>query len=166
MSSAEALDGERLAIYRLFLAGYTNGSSAQTLNISERAEPFEADAHEQKGCLSEFRLSDTRAAATDRFSRGDFPSPRYRLVDPTKHEKQDPGDAIRRGESVDTAVERGFAAGIFTFSEIVFNPAHTRAAFSFSFVCGSLCGHGATVVYELRHGEWKQSKSRCQQWVS
>ena len=78
-----------------------------------------------------------------------FPTDKVHLVDPGKHEISDPGNAIGEGQSVDDAVEAGFKAGLFTFSEVVFDTAHTHAALNYTFHCGSLCGHGGTVVFIL-----------------
>lgn len=80
--------------------------------------------------------------------------------------QNDPGTAIRQGESVDEAVKNGFAHGLFTFSEIRFNKDHTIAVVSFSFVCGGLCGNGNTFVMAKRKtGEWKRVHT-CGGWVS
>ena len=89
-----------------------------------------------------------------------------RLVDPDKHKMHDPGRSIFRGQSVDDAVETGFAAGLFTFSEIVFDNSHTHAALRYSFVCGSLCGHGGTVVFTKERDTRKPAREGCRQWVS
>jgi hypothetical protein len=88
------------------------------------------------------------------------------LVDPKKHKLKDPGAAIHNGTSVDQAVTAGFASGLFTFSEIVFDSDHKLAAFRYSFVCGILCGNGGTVIYELKDGKWSPTKRRCSSWIS
>ena len=159
------IDQERLAIYRDFLASYDNGSG-EPLNLSKETEPFEPGPFDEKGCLKEFAASDLHSAGTHVFHEDTFPSPRYHVVDPKTHERRDPRDAIRRGESVDAAVAAGFAAGIFTFSEIVFDASHTHAAFKYSFVCSGWCGHGSTVVYERKGGVWRQEKRGCSGWIS
>jgi hypothetical protein len=100
------------------------------------------------------------------FSEGAFPKDSVRLVDPDKHKLRDPGTSIREGQSVDDAVDAGFAAGLFTFSEIVFDNSHTHAALSYSFNCGSLCGHGGTVVFTKEGNRWKRAKHDCAYWMS
>jgi hypothetical protein len=79
------------------------------------------------------------------------------LVDPQRQRKavqsNDPGNAIRQGEDVDNAVAAGFAAGLLTLSEVVFDKEHRYAAMNFSFVCGGLCGHAATLVFEKKDGK-------------
>jgi len=79
--------------------------------------------------------------------------------------EHDPGNAIRDGKPVDNAVSEGFEHGLFTLGEIRFNRDHTRAVVSFSFWCGSLCGHGNTMLLEKKNGAWKQKK-QCGGWVS
>jgi len=76
------------------------------------------------------------------------------LVDPEQQEKairqNDPGRGIRQGKDVSSAVEAGFSAGLLTLSEVAFDKSHRYAAMSFNFVCGGLCGHGSTIVFELK----------------
>ena len=163
--SKEALSAERMEIYRDFLHGYNNGSNS-VLNVSQLTIAFSPDESDQKGCLSKFSAKDLVTPAVHTFSGDAFPGLAVRLVDPKTHKGKDPGDAIRGGASVDDAVKAGFAAGLFTFSEIAFDADHTHAAFSFSFWCGSLCGHGGVIIYELSNGKWKQSKAQCGRWIS
>ena len=91
---------------------------------------------------------------------------KLRLVNADQHPLADPEAGIRQGQSVNDAVRTGFAAGILRMSEILFNSKHDLAAFNYSFVCGSLCGHGATVIFELKGGKWKQSGRNCGYWIS
>jgi hypothetical protein len=163
--SSEALSADRMEIYRDFLHGYNNGSKS-VLNVSQLTVALSPDESDQKGCLSKFSSEDLAIPSVHAFSGDAFPGLAVRLVDPKTHKISDPGDAIRDGVPVDQAVQRGFAAGLFTFSEIAFDASHTHAAFSFSFVCGGLCGHGGTIVYELSNGKWKQSKEQCGRWIS
>src|SRR6185437_7906742 len=138
--SQDPIAADNLAIYRDFLHGYTNGSNG-SLNISELTQPFEPNDSDRQSCLRRFPPSDFGSTTVHRFAPDSFPPP-SKLVDPNKHKISDPGSAIRDGKSVDDAVERGFAAGLFTFSEIVFDSSHTHASLSFTFHCGMLCGHG------------------------
>ena len=162
--SAAPIGADSLAIYRDFLRNYNNGSKSP-LNISEFTEPFQPDDSDRKGCLRPFRAADFGSTVVHQFASDSFPPPN-KLVDPNKHKIADPGTAIRNGQAVDDAVEQGFAAGLFSFSEIVFDASHTHAALSFSFHCGMLCGHGSTLVYQKQNGVWKQAKSSCARWIS
>ena len=163
--SSDPFTPEEMSIYRDFLASYNNGSK-NILNIALTTEPFQANDDELSGCMKSFGKNNSRSTVTHAFPKDAFPVEQARLVDPEKHAISDPGDAIRQGKSVDAAVEEGFTAGLFTFSEIVFDRSHTHAAFSYSFHCGRLCGHGATVVFELRGGKWKPSKAFCGSSIS
>jgi hypothetical protein len=93
-----------------------------------------------------------------------------RLVDPKKHAKtahaNDPDKTIREGKSVEDAVRNAFAAGLFSLSEIAFDKDHHYAAVSYSFWCGSLCGHGSTMVFEKINGVWRNANRNCGGWVS
>jgi hypothetical protein len=163
--SPAPLSDERMTIYRDFLHSYDNGSKT-VLNISQLTGQLWVQDDDRKGCLKDFAPSDLETPVIHTFSADAFPSEKVRLVDPKSHKRADPGDAIRHGASVEDAVTSGFAAGIFTFSEIVFDTSHTHAAFSYSFVCGSLCGNGGVVIYELQAGKWRPSKTSCGSWIS
>jgi len=133
-----------MAIYRDFLGTYIHiqdrkGTFHSTSVTNQRVHTFSADA---------------------------FPKLPIHLVDPKTYQYRDPEDAIRQGQSIEDAVKAGIAAGIFTFSEIVFDTARTHAAFTFSFVCGGLCGRGGTIIYELKNGKWAQTKTQCGIWIS
>ncbi|HEY4356385.1 MAG TPA: hypothetical protein VGN16_11605 [Acidobacteriaceae bacterium] len=161
------MSSERIQIYRDFLQSYTKDSESKALNISQVTKAFHPDEMDGKGCLKGFRERDMRSGPIHQFGSDAFDPARFRLINPALHKKSDPGDAIRRGENVDDAVEAGVNAGVFTFSEIIFNATHTRAAFSFSFVCGGLCGHGWTVIYKrTAPGGWRQSRAACAHWIS
>jgi hypothetical protein len=163
--SKEPINSERLGIYRDFLAGYNNGSKA-TLNVSQITSAFSADEMDRTGCLQALRLAAPMPPALHAFPMDAFPKNAIKLVDPSTHKISDPDDGMRRGDDVDKAVDAGFAAGIFTFSEIVFDASHTHAAFSYSFHCGMLCGQGAVTIYERRGGKWRASKTQCAHWIS
>jgi hypothetical protein len=96
------------------------------------------------------------------------------LVDPDKQNKavqeNDPQKLIMRGAKIMNAdlsrvVERAFETGLFSFSEIVFDSEHGIAIVAFSFDCGSLCGHGNTIILKKAGDKWIVSKE-CGGWVS
>jgi hypothetical protein len=159
------LTSEQASIYSSFLAGW-NGGSRAVLNVAQSTEPLVVDDDDRKACLRSFIHAELITPVIHSLSVNDFPKDQVRLVDPKTYQRLDPGDAIRNGEPVDRAVDAGIAAGLYTFSEIAFSASHTRAVFSYSFVCGRLCGSGGIVVYELNLGKWKQSKASCSRWVS
>jgi hypothetical protein len=157
------LTAEDISLYHSFLAFYNNGSQSM-LNIANATKPFTPNYGDEAGCLKDFAV--THTSLVHHFPSGAFADLNTHLVDPHLHQKRDPGDAIRKGESVDDAVAAGFRAGIFTFSEIIFNAGHDRAAFTYSFVCGGLCGHGGTVIYRKTNGKWVREKDNCGNWIS
>lgn len=73
---------------------------------------------------------------------------------------------MRKGVSVDAAVNNAFKNGLFELSEIAFDKAHRRAIVSYSFVCGSLCGNGGVWLFEKVDGVWKKSENVCGGWIS
>jgi hypothetical protein len=160
--SVSPLGPDQTAIYRAFFASYSKGNKLP-ISVSNVTDPFEPDDMDRKGCAKNFpaRTVEVHRLPTDMLAG--LPA---KLVDPRLHEKKDPGDAIRQGQSVDDAVAAGFRAGIFTFSEVAFNSSHDRAAFSYSFVCGTLCGHGSVVIFKLQRGKWVQEKDTCAHWIS
>jgi hypothetical protein len=167
------LPADNLAIYRDFLSGYNNGSGA-VLNVANTTEAFlnaNPVSNEQKSCLSDVHITQLYSAVVHKFSADAFPADKVKLVDPAAHRRNDPSDGIRSGQSIEDAVHAGFAAGLFTFSEIVFDATHTHAAFQYSFVCGRLCGNGGTALYDKLpddHGKprWQLSKKICGSWIS
>ena len=163
--SAEPLNAEQILIYRTFLAGYLAGTKV-ILNVAQTTSPFETNEDDLSGCMKMFSKSNSRSSVVHTFSKDALPTDVVHLVDPETHAISDPGTAIRQGQPVDSAVNGGFKAALFTFSEIVFDASHTHAAFSYSFHCGSLCGHGGTVVFALDHGKWKRAKATCGYWIS
>jgi hypothetical protein len=103
---------------------------------------------------------------------------KLKIVDPIKQQKKvDENDtqklikgAIDDGQQVtekqlDDSLKLAFHSALFSFSEVVFDKQHRRAVLSYSFVCGSLCGHGNTVVLVKSGQNWKISK-HCGGWVS
>lgn len=89
-----------------------------------------------------------------------------RLVDPRTWKPRDPGPAIASGKRTSKAISDGFAAGLLTFSRIIFDEGHKVAIFDYSFVCGGLCGGGGGVIFDMTESGWKQRGMPCGGWVS
>jgi hypothetical protein len=157
------LNADQLAIYRDFLMHW-QGDSKMMLNVANITEAFAPLDGDREACLRAFPK--TRTSVVHRFPPTTFDGLSVHLVDPRLHEKKDPWDSIRKGDSVEDAVNAGFAAGIFTFSEMIYNPTHDRVAFTYAFVCGGLCGNGGTIIYKHSEGKWIQEKNTCGSWVS
>lgn len=93
-----------------------------------------------------------------------------RLVDPDSQRtlvvQNDVGNSIASSRSIETVVNEKFRNGLFSVSEIAFNVEHSHAIVSYSFVCGSLCGSGRTLVLEKVGEQWKPAKLECGGWAS
>jgi hypothetical protein len=100
------------------------------------------------------------------------------LVDPDQQGKKikenDPQKLLQRSiggkekvteSQIDDSVKKAYESGLFTLSEIAFDKAHIQAMVSYSFICGSLCGNGETLILKKVGEEWVVS-GRCGQWVS
>jgi hypothetical protein len=166
--SQSPMERDQLAIYQIFLGSYNNGSTAR-FNLSNLTSTFNPTDGE---CLKGIELDPNGSYHTmiHRFdSRIALPG-NIHLVDPEQQEKaiqqNDPNRGIRQGKDVNSAVEAGFSAGLLTLSEVAFDKNHKYAAMSFSFVCGELCGHGSTIVFEKTNGQWQESKHQCSVWMS
>lgn len=176
--SPDPLTEDQVAVYRDVLDGYSNGSNT-ALNVADKTETL--DLSEDKDCLKGIEM-DTGNTSTSVVHRLDGRVTKMKkditLVDAElqqkKVEENDPQKLMKRaiddGERVtekqlDSSLRDAFTAGIFTFSEIVFDKRHQRAVLAYSFVCGGLCGHGNTIVLKKIGGKWKQSKT-CRSWIS
>jgi hypothetical protein len=160
------LNSEQIAVYRAFFLDYRQGNSREnTINAAELTETLQPDEGDYSGCMKGFG-QDPPVKAIHRLTEDFANENSLHLVDPKLHKVQDPADSMRNGLSVESAVESGFRSGLLTISEIIFDAKHKRAAFHYSFVCGQLCAHSETVVYEKRHGAWKRSKRSCGYGIS
>lgn len=170
--SDTALTPEQLAVYHTLLTDWFQSEKFR-INLSElTSSSTSPDGSDDSECGKSLSL-EKAPNEVHRFGQSDLAQlgieGKIHLVDPDAHARQvrehDPGRAIRNGGSVDEAVKDGFAHGLFTLGEIRFDKSHTHAVVSFSFWCGSLCGHGSTILFEKREGIWKQKK-QCGGWIS
>lgn len=170
--SLNPLSGEQLAVYRAVLADWMDKDTI-AVNLADHTVPLGANGpSDDESCGKGLDLEPSSPTLVHQFRLADLAqlgSDKIRLVDPKRGEKDvkdnDPGTAMRQGRSVEDAVRNGFAHGLFTFREIRFDKSHTHAMVSYSFVCGGLCGNGATVILEKTEGGWRQV-NRCSDWIS
>lgn len=169
VKATKPLTADQVAVYRAFLKHYMSQDSGtkSVLNIARTTTPFKPDSSDLKkgGCLKEFTPL-PKPAGVHTFTNQFAGMKDVRLVDPAKHKFADPGVAIRHGVPVDKAVDAGLAAGLFTFSGVVFDPTHHYAAVGYTFYCGFTCGNGGTEVFKIDHGEWRPTHRHCSGWVS
>ena len=161
--SAKALTRDQVAVYQAFLAGY-QARSKHPLNVANVTDPFQPDKDDFQGCMKTFPRN---SCATEVHQFTDQFSPDIvHLVDPAKYKVASVGDFMQKNDDLDSAVTSAVAAGMMTLSEVLFDRPHHLAAISIDFQCGRLCGHGGTVLFELRKGHWNRSKRFCGGWQS
>jgi len=167
--SKTPLTAEALEIYGTFLDSYLHPNSDGEMNLSDMTAPLSfSGPGDDSSCLHGIVLVNLAEAAQTihlfgpEIARGRA----IQIVNRKTHKVKDPGDAIKKGSAVDSAVREGFATGVFTLSEIAFDKTQRVAVFKFSFYCGSLCGQGGTIVFEKVGDKWVQSKRQCSSWVS
>jgi hypothetical protein len=174
LKRGDELGADEIAIYRAILPSPilpARKESGARINLANKTYPL--SLHPGAACMC-FRGIDLESF--DRASRSYHELPEYllpgkdvRLADPEEHvkivRKNDP-ERDHPGKSLDQAVDDAFATGLFSISEIAFDKEHRRAVVSYSFVCGSLCGNGKTLVFEKVNGEWKETDQTCGGWIS
>jgi hypothetical protein len=171
--SLSPLTGEQLAVYRAILTSWAGDETSQ-LDLADRTVPSDdTSPFHDKDCGKGLDLEPASPTLVHHFRVADLSqlgSRNIRLVGTERGDKDvqenDPGHAIRNGGSIDDAVRNGIAHGLFTLSEIRFDKTHTHAVVAYSFVCGELCGNGATLILERTKTGWLPTKNRCSQWIS
>lgn len=86
------------------------------------------------------------------------------FVDPKTWHPLDPEELIAKGESIDSAVEKGFRSGLLTLSVVAFDRAGKSALLKYSFTCGDLCGHGGVALFRKTASGWVQDEHTCGHW--
>jgi hypothetical protein len=157
--SSSPLTSEQGEVYRDFLIDYKTRSK-NGLNLADLSFILQPDEGDYSGCMQGFPQSSV-PTEVHRFDEKFGQSNHVRIVDPQKHKIKDPGDSIRNGQSVESAVQEGFANGVLSLSEVIFDSTHQRAALRYSFYCGRLCAQSETVVMEKHNGAWKRAKGSC-----
>lgn len=169
------LSEDEVGIYKAVIQEW-GARDVTSLNVSAMTSPLEANSTSTAlidcACATGIQLESLiRASRTyHKLTPEILRTERVRLVDPTKQapivRTNDPANALKRGRSLNDAVENAFAHGLFSLSEIAFDKEHKHALVSYSFVCGSLCGSGSTRIFEKTGSEWKRTTRSCGGWVS
>ncbi len=175
VKSTDPLSADEIAIYKAVLRTYS-GDKDVNLNVAATTYPLDPNAHttgfDQPECLKGVELENLSSASNSyhELPADVLPSKGMRLVDPKSQaiivRSNDPSNTIRKGEPVKDAVEAAFSTALFSMSEIAFDKGHHFAAVRYSFWCGSLCGHGQTLVFENVNGEWRNANRNCGNWIS
>lgn len=174
VKSTIPLSADEIAVYKAVLRTYSGDKDA-SLNVSAKTYPLDPSASttgfDRPECLNGVQLDNlpTVSHSYHQLPPEVLPSKAMRIVDPKTQERivhsNDPSNTIRKGEPVKEAVEAAFTTGLFSVSEIAFDKEHHFAAVRYSFWCGSLCGHGSTLIFEKVNGEWRKVRD-CGGWVS
>ena len=178
--SKDPLTAEQVAIYRAVLEQYVENDFSAALNIANRTEALDSAWPEgQMGCSKRLTMEAApQRPIVHRVSPAVVLGSKMVLVDPERQAKlvkqNDPQKLVHKAidkhepvsdKDLDDSVKRAFATGLFTFSEILFDRSHQHAILQYSFWCGSLCGHGKTLVMKKSAGKWHIEKE-CSDWVS
>jgi hypothetical protein len=172
--SLNPLTAEELAVYNAVLAGWIS-KDTPVVNLADRTVPLggaDPAGGGAPGCGKGLDLELLSPTLVHEFHVGDVAklgSAKIVLVNSKRGDQDvkenDPWKSIQKGRSVEDSVRNGFAHGLFTLSEIQFDKKHEHAIVSYSFVCGGLCGNGATVILEKSNGGWRVAK-QCDGWIS
>lgn len=169
------LSAEQIQVYQSFLETYTKGSELGIVHLANQTVPLELSPDTMSsGCLNRIKFEPAAFRSTARVldpSQTTAWPKQIRIIDPALQnvlvERNDPSRTIiREGKPVDDAVRSAFESGVLTLSEIAFDKNHKYAVLSFSFHCGMLCGHGATVVLKKTGAGWRVTKRNCGTWIS
>jgi hypothetical protein len=169
--SVDPLSADQQVLYRSFLSSYENDSK-QVVNLADKTLAFYADDMDKNSCLKDLLVLDPEKQSLHGIPKELLPKRhKFRLVDredqAAKVRENDPSRAIQDGKPIAAAVSAGFSARMLTLSEVMFSADHHYAAFQYSFDCGSLCGHGSTLIYEQKDGHWMLSpRKHCGHWIS
>jgi hypothetical protein len=174
IKSIVPLSEDGIAIYRAVIEHWVEPERT-FLEVSRRTYPLDATSIQAGpsycGCVQGIYLENSSAFHSFHELTPDvLPGKRMRLVDPERQSAigrdNDPDKTIREGKTVHEAVKFAEDTGLFSLSEIAFDPGHRYALVSYSFWCGLLCGNGATLVFEKVGGMWKVTDRQCGGWVS
>ena len=173
VKSTTPLSADEIAVYKAVLL--YGGDKDASLNVSSKTYPLDPNAattgFDRPECLNGVQLDNlpTASRSYHELPPEVLPSKAMRIVDPKTQARivhsNDPSNTIRKGAPVKEAVEFAFTTGLFSVSEIAFDREHRFAAVRYSFWCGSLCGHGSTLVFEKVNGKWRKARN-CGGWVS
>lgn len=163
------LTADEIAIYKAIVGQF----SSYRIDVSGTTFPLLSGPGPRlslsDGCFADIP-AESVAAATHSFHDltpdvllgKDFPN--VRLVSPADKENNS-GRRNTQGTGAGAATDAPKAASL-SVSEIAFDKEHRHAVVTYAMWCGSLCGDGATLVFEKTATGWKKANRRCGNWVS
>ena len=165
--SVPSISPDEKAIYEVLLETWLGGAKRSQLvnvNLSPRLSKSDPEFGECTKGLS-FPPPPSDEHPQKNLSGVHFSQEGIVLVEGSQWTAHDPGSAIRDGEAVGSAVERGISHSLLTFSQIAFSRDGRDALVKFGVVCGALCGTGSTIHLHKRVGRWVEV-GRCGGWIS
>jgi hypothetical protein len=164
--AGNGVSADEQAVYEAVLDGWLESSSAKQL-INQWLDPRPSSSDpEYADCAKGLSLVDKSDDSPAKSLLGvKFKRNGLELVDGRQWSAEDPENSIRRGNSVNSAVDQGISHSLITLSQITFSSNGNDALVKFSMVCGRLCGSGSTLQMHKSNGHWKSVK-RCGGWIS
>lgn len=173
------LTAEQLAIYRAVGKHYLKNLRT-SIDLASRTEPFNFNgpsSDESCGNGLEPDKTVTPDLVVHKLNSSALADARFVLVDPeneiAKIRRSNPQNLIREAaegkpvtaDDLRNSFGQESNTGMLSLSEIVFDKTHRWAAVNCNFFCGSLCGHGETLIFRKAGDDWK-IKRACGGWVS
>jgi hypothetical protein len=176
--SKEPLTLEQIAIYRIVLSDYRKGNKGP-LNLSNKTELLQrTEGSDDLQCIAGISLTPSGGLIIHQIDWSAELGLNLAMVDRDRQQKvidqNDPQNLVKKAiddhekitnSELDHSIKHAFETGVFALSEIAFDSEHRLAVVAYSFVCGSLCGNGETLVLKKTGQRWKVLK-RCGGWAS
>lgn len=177
------LSADEIAVYRAVIEDYRSKFGSAVLRVADHTYALKPSGPFEEECRKLFRYvryeaGEGQTPAIHRLSPEVTVGTSVALVDPDRQERKirerDPQDLVRRAidgheqinpQQIRESVDKALESEMLTLSEIIFDRRHRRALVSYELHCGTLCGHGDTIVLKRAGRGWKVGK-RCGGWVS
>jgi hypothetical protein len=143
-TAQDPLAQDRAAVYRTFLEAWSKGAKG-AIGLKRKTISLDLSEGNRKGCLAGIDLEPAPEAEEQSLPPKIAEGLNYYL------DERDPLAGYSMGMNV---------------SAIRFDRPHYFAVMTFHYVCGPLCGRGATFVFEKTDGQWTRTTRRCGSWVS
>ena len=170
-TASEAWTDDEIAVYRAFLAAYPNRSGGR-LRLGNRTLPLDlSERRHAHDCLGNIVLEKPGPfRSTGRSLDPAVIAGRDAvLVDPEWRPSAATAEAARGSSGIalpgEDTIPGAYLNGVLRLSEVAFDRAHRYAVLQYSFICGGLCGQGATYVFLKVDGRWGRARN-CGMWIA
>ena len=166
--TAPAVSRDEIEVYDAVLASWLGDEPGRQLVNATLSPPPSTSDPEIAACTKglDFPAGAPGGQGRKSLFGVQFARPGVEVIDGSTWKPVDPGQAIAKGESVDAAVEEGFANSLISFSQVAFSRDGSEAVVKFGMVCGSLCGSGQTLRLHKSGGHWSALKQCGGGWIS